>query len=211
MVELLISQAGMMPGDPFGRGTSKVEYYFVTDNPNAPQCFYFRHHIDFYKYVFGDPSRRPSGGENWWSWDLLLMGRYHFSRMMQESTKNLDYYSWARGLKNGFMHGRCPDYWTHNQKVKYYSRLYDIIAEWNKDPSERDFEQEKFDWFKVKIGNNPMSLNELLSRELIDEGFMDGIINPLKINIKARLGRTFEFDDDSMGDRDAFITASISA
>ena len=102
--------------------------------------------------------------------------------------------------------------WSEDHQRKYYSRLYDIIAEWI-DPTislENKFSDPKFDWFKVKIGNTPMSLNQLLEAELIDREFINGIINPLKASIETqlqRLRKEVKFDNDVEGDRDTFISA----
>ena len=172
MVGMLIQQAGMMPADLEGRD---VEYYDIEN----PDFIYARHHWWFYKASILLK-------------DLILLGKFHNKYTYLEPYKPARYRAAMGSMKAGFEIGQCPDGWSSQEQVEYYSRLYDIIAEWNKlDP---DFEQEKFEWFKVKIGGNIYTLTELMNPEvgLIEEGFIDNIIDNLIANIQRY--STFEFD-----------------
>ncbi len=184
MIEMLISQAGMMPCDPYGDLGKRVEYWTGKGN---------RHHIDFYKWEWGDPALRPTGPEAWSSWDFLLMGdSYHLARASTEPVKPLDYYSFARHLKNGFMHGRCPDYWSKRDKIFYYSRLYDMIKEWSE---RQEITQE---WFKLNVPDKGvMTLKKMLKEKIINMNFVENIINIIIENIE---GHGFLFDDSAFSD-----------
>jgi hypothetical protein len=186
MVGGLIQQAGMIPASLDGK---KVVYYDAALD-------IIRHH---WRYLKSSKELREL---------ILVLNSFHSKYTKFEAIGHKGYKRVMGSMKKDFEMGRCPDTWSPADQREYYGRLYDLIAEWNKRPSERDFEQDKFEWFKVKIDGIPYSLSELINvKKLIDGDFVDGIINPLKANIEAYLGRTFEFDTDVEGDRNAFISA----
>jgi hypothetical protein len=147
---------------------------------------------------------------------LLLWANFHSENTYREAVRDIKYLNAMKVLKTRFENGRCPILWSEDPQRKYYSRLYDIIAEWI-DPTislENKFSDPKFDWFKVKIGNTLMSLNQLLEAELIDREFINGIINPLKASIETqlqRIGKEVKFDNDVEGDHDTFISALMQS
>ncbi len=171
MVGLLIQQAGMMPTDLNGK---EVEYYDI-ENPNFR---FARHHWWFNK-------------ESILLKDLILLGKIHNLYAYSEPFKPAFYREAMRSMKEGFELGQCPDTWSPTDKREYYSRLYDMIKEWS---LHRDISQ---DWFKININGNLYSLNDLIHppggrQPLIEEGFVDNIVDNLIANIQRY--SNFEFD-----------------
>jgi hypothetical protein len=126
LVALLIQQAGLMVADFLG--TKAVEYDALND-----AIKYARHHWRYLK-----PSRH-------YKELLLLWANFHSENTYREAVRDIRYLNAMKVLKTRFENGRCPILWNEVHQRKYYGRLYDLIAEWNKRPSERDFEQDKFE------------------------------------------------------------------
>jgi hypothetical protein len=178
-VELLLRQGGLLPAGKHGEGAQDYDVQKTKD----------RHHINFYK---------PSNDVM----NLIMLGDLHFKYAYLEGTKNLDYYSRMRTLRNNFEDGIPPSFWESDLQDLYIERLIEFVNEWEsngvieytyKGPNRYILvngkwvvDTSKIDFLKMNHQGTTYNLQEMIKKGWITTDFVDNIIADLRQKLESR-------------------------